>query len=467
MKKICIIIILCLIAVFIWRDRTGAEQGAPVKNSFLKDLPEVKKHNLKNDLKILYLENDLPVTVIYASISYGKLHETAANAGISDVVVRALQISGTSLYPGNTMYQKLESIGGQIQIAAGWETIDIEIKVLSEHSTLAFSILGDLIRNPLFNETDLQSAKKLVLEKIIRDRDKPEEAGVLKLREIIFGGTGYGSVPGEKSISGIDLSAVKELWKRYATGNNITLAVSSSMDNNAINRFAEKEFSILGKGIKEYYTFMPEKALSDIKSSSGVIYLIPRELEQATIYIGTLSPDIKYDGNYALYLMNYILGGGSFTSRLMYEIRVKRGLAYSVFSVLRNRRNTGVFISFVQTRNETVREALTIMNENINKMQKEPVTDEELKWAKESIKNSYIFRFNTIYDILGNYIEMEYNGLDADYYKKYLNNINKVTGSDVLKESRNLFGQGLVTVIVGKKDLEKELSSFGQVVICK
>jgi len=465
MKKISLIIAVFILTALLPWNKTGAEQSASLKNNFLQDLPEVKKYRLKNDINILYIENDLPVTVIYASVSYGKLYETAEDAGMSDMIVRALQISGTAAYPGNSLYQKLESIGGQINIAAGWETIDFEIKVLSKHSSLAFNILGDILRNPVFDEAGIQSAKKLVLEKIKRARDKPDETGILKLREIIFGGSGYGSVPGEKSISGIDSSAVKQLWTRYVTGNNITLAISSSIGESEIKFLAEKEISSLGKGVKEYYTFSPAKALSGIKSSSGIIYLIPRELEQATICIGTLSPDIRYNGNYALYLMNYILGGGSFSSRLMYEIRVKRGLAYSVFSVLRNRRNTGVFISFVQTRNETVREALKIMIENIDKMQKEKVTDEELKWAKESVKNSYVFRFNTIYDILGNYLEMEYNGLDEDYYKNYLNNINNVTVSDVLTESGKLFSQGLVTVIVGKKELEKELSSFGKVIV--
>lgn len=466
MKKLYIIFAICILIPVISSNKTGAEQSASVKKDFLQDLPEIKKYRMKNDINILYLKNDLPVTVIYASISYGKLYETAGNAGISDLMVRALQISGTVAYPGNTLYQKLESIGGHIQISAGWETTDIEIKVLSRHTDFAFHIIGDLLSSPVFDEAGVKAAKQLALEKIRRDNDKPEESGVLKLREIIFGGAGYGAVPTEKSISGINSSAIQQLWKKFATGKNITLAVSSSMQDDSISKLAEKELSAMGKGLREQYSFNPVKALAGLKSSSGIIYLIPRELEQATIYIGTLSPDIRYNGNYALFIMNYILGGGSFNSRLMNEIRVKRGLAYSVFSMVRNRRNTGIFISFVQTRNETAGEALSLMYDNIKRMYKEPVSDEELKWAMDSIKNSFVFRFNNIEDILGNYLEMEYNGLDESYYKNYLNNINKVTAAEVLSESGKLFGQGLVTVIVGKRTLEKELSSYGKVVLC-
>jgi len=151
----------------------------------------------------------------------------------------------------------------------------------------------------------------------------------------------------------------------------------------------------------------------------------------------------------------------------MNEIRVKRGMAYSVYSLVRNRRNAGVFISFAQTRNESAPEVLSLMHENIKKMYSEPVTGEELDWAKESVKNSYVFRFNNIDDLLGNFLEIEYNDLDAGYYRDYLANINKVTAGEIAEESGKMFGQGLVTVVVGSRNLEKTLSSMGRVVICE
>jgi len=466
MKKISIsLAILSLIILFSW-NKTVAEPLKSIESDFLSALPEVKKYKMKNDVNILYIKNDLPITVIYASISFGKMYESGANAGIAEVLNKTLTISGTAAYPGNSLNQKLEAIGGEIHISAGWETLGIEIKVLSKYSDLAFNILGDLLKNPVFEDAGVKSARQLVIEKMKRDMDEPEEIGVLKLREIIFGGAGYGAVPTEKSISGIDPGSLKQLWKRFATGGNVTIAVSSSNDEGKIISLAEKELREIAKGNKEYYEVNKDKILSDLKSTSGIIYLIPLELEQATIYTGTFAPDIKYNGNYALYMMNYILGGGSFSSRLMNEIRVKRGLAYSVYSLVRNRRNAGVFISFVQTKNESVHEVFSLMHENIKKMYSEPITDEELEWAKKSVKNSYVFRFNNIEDLLGNFLEIEYNDLDADYYRNYLENINKVTSAEVVEESRKMFSQGIVTVVVGSRKLEKELSAYGKVVIC-
>jgi zinc protease len=453
-----IIVVLFLVLIFSL-DKTEAN------TDFLSSLPKVKKYQMKNDLGILYIKDELPITVLYASISFGKMYEDSANAGIADTLTRTITIAGTGSYKGNTLYQKIESIGGTISISAGLETIGIEIKVLSKYTDLAFNILGDILKNPIFEEDGVSSAKKLVTERIMRGMDKPDEIGVLKLREIIFCGSGYGATPTVKTIERINPESLKYVWKKFATGSNINIAVSSSMDENSIKSFAEKELSGIEKGKRETYAVDRNKIIESVKSSAGKIYLIPMELEQATIYTGTLAPDIKYEGNYALYTMNYILGGGSFNSRLMNDIRVKRGLAYSVFSVVRNRRNVGVFIGFVQTRNESVAEVISLINSNIKKMCNEPIDNDELQWAKESIKNSYIFRFETIEDLLGNYLDLEYNGLSRDYYENYLNHINNVTASKITDESKKLFGLGLITVVVGNINLKNELSSLGEVVV--
>ncbi|MCL1865387.1 MAG: insulinase family protein [Spirochaetes bacterium] len=466
MKKFLTVIILFSILIVSW-DRTEAEslKQKQTNGSFLSSLPKIKKYKMKNDLDILYIKDELPVTVIYASISFGKMYEDSGNAGIAETLTTTISISGTDSFRGNTLYQKIESIGGTIRINAGLETIGIEIKVLSKYGDLAFNILADILKNPIFEDDGLSSAKRLVLSKIMRSMDEPDEIGVLKLREIIFCGSGYGASPSAKSIEGTNPDSLKQIWKRFATGRNISVAVSSSMDENSIVSLAEKELSGIERGNKETYSVDKDKVINSIKSSAGKIYLIPMELEQATIYTGTLAPAVKYDGNYALYAMNYILGGGSFNSRLMNDIRVKRGLAYSVFSLVKNRRNTGVFIGFVQTRNESVPEVLSLINSNITKMRSEPVDADELQWAKESIKNSYIFKFETIEDILGNYLDLEYNELSGDYYENYLTNINNVTVSKITDESKKLFNHGLVTVVVGNINLKKELSSLGEVVV--
>ena len=122
-------------------------------------------------------------------------------------------------------------------------------------------------------------------------------------------------------------------------------------------------------------------------------------------------------------------------------------------------------MSFVQTRNEQAAEVISLMKDSISSMYRNPVSVEELDWARESVINSYVFNFAKTTDILSNYLQIEYNDLDRNYYRDYPVNIRKVTPLDIQRESGFLFRNGLVTVVVGKKTLAESLKSFGNVVI--
>ncbi len=431
----------------------------------LDGLPPVTTSELPNKLKLLTIRDELPRSVIICTIGFGKMYEDSTNAGISELLAKEISIAGTVKYPGNNLSSRLEAVGGSIGITAGWENITVEINVLARDTELAFDVLGDILLNPVFNSDALNYSKSLVMENFKREMDDPSNAGFTKLREIIFNGKGYGSTLSGKSIGPVKTGDLDALWKRITAGGNICIAVSSSVDGDKLKSAAAGKLSAVRSGDREYYTAENDSLLLEIKAKSRNIYLLPKELEQATIITGTIAPDIKYDGDYSLFLMNYILGGGSFNSRLMNEIRVKRGLAYSVFSLVRNRYRTGVFMSFAQTRNEEAANVISLMRNNINKMAEEEVTAEELSWARESVTNSYVFNFAKTSDILDNYLQIEYNNLDRGYYRDYLKNISKVTPVDIKRESGLLFSKGLVTVVVGSRKLEESLKKYGNVVV--
>jgi len=431
----------------------------------LEGLPEVYTSDLDNGIKVLTIDDELPRTVVICSIGSGRMYEDSSNAGISELIAQEISIAGTKNYPGNELNRRLESIGGEISITAGWENTVIVIKVLSRHTELAFDILGDILAGPVFSDDGIRHSKKLVMEKFIREMEEPSYAGFVKVREILFEGKGYGATLSEKSINSFSSKMLENRWKHFVKGGNINIAVSSSLKRDELLKMAGASFSGIRKGEGEYYSVSNESLISRLKDKAGNIYLLPRKLEQATIITGTVAPDMGYSGNYSLFLMNYILGGGSFNSRLMNEIRVKRGLAYTVFSLVRNRYKTGVFLSFAQTRNEEAGNVLSLMKENIYKMSKEGVSEEELSWARESVKNSYVFNFAKTSDLLENYLQIEYNNLDRRYYRDYLKNIAGVTRDDIKRESAALFGKGLVTVVVGDRKLADSLRKYGNVVI--
>ncbi len=428
-------------------------------------IPEVKSFTLDNGVKVFTISDELPRSEIIVSLSYGRLFEDGSNAGLSEVIAGTLLLSGSSRYPGDSLTDLLESAGGSISVDAGWESITISVKVIERHTGLAFDIIGDLVLNPLFNEDSVKYSAGHVYEKHRRQMDDPAAKGMSALREIVFNGKGYGASITRQSISSITEKTVRDTWTRHTTGGNIIVSVSSSIGSDRIGRLSRKSFGPAKSGGREYYTTDIETVRSQIAAKSRNIYLIPADYDQATIICGTPAPDVKYGGNYAIDVMNYILGGGSFGSRLMTDIREKRGLAYSVFSYVAARYGAGFFLCFAQTRNEEAANVLSLMKTNISRMYNEPVPGDELAWAKSAITNSYVFNFSSVARILSMYFTMDYYGLDKDYYSKYTSRIEAVTSKEIIDESRKLFSEGLVTVVVGKRGIENGLSKYGNVVI--
>ena len=185
-------------------------------------MPSVSTSSLDNGVKLFYIKDELPQTVVYATMGYGKLYETEKNAGAAELLTGMLSVAGTSKYKGNELYRTLEDVGGEIGFIPGWENITVQVKVLARHSDLAVDIIGDVLENPLFTRDALTAAKSRVIQKIRRNRDNPESRAFSKLREVIFGGRGYGATATEESIASADLDSLKNLWEKHCRGANIS-----------------------------------------------------------------------------------------------------------------------------------------------------------------------------------------------------------------------------------------------------
>ena len=186
-------------------------------------------------------------------------------------------------------------------------------------------------------------------------------------------------------------------------------------------------------------------------TEKGETVLIDRDIAQATILFGNPGVDRANPDYYALLVMNHILGGGSFSSRLMEEIRVKRGLAYALASFFSARRHQGSFQVFVQTKNGTVREAIALTVEQLRRIRNEPVSEKELETAKKYLIGSFPQRFATQKELADFLTQVEYFGLGADYPERFPALIRAVTRQDVLRVARTyLHPENPVLVVVGK-----------------
>ena len=428
-------------------------------------IPDVEKTELKNGLRVFFIADSLPQTTIVASIKMGKLYEDAETAGQSALLARTLSIAGSKNYPRSSLHETVEAMGGRLSISSSWEQTVISLKVLSRFSEKAVAIVSDLLMHPNFNSDDFKTAQSLVIDDIKRSHDEPASIAFEKARYLIFNGKNYGAVATVDGVRSYILDDITGLWNNHVKAGNVLIGINSTIPLKTFRAMLEPRLGSMTGGEPLSYTVNAGEVRDSVKSKSGRIFLYPKDIPQATIVVGTIAPAVRDEGTYALSVMNYILGGGSFNSRLMNEIRVKRGLAYAVQSIMRFRYKTGVFLSYAQTENRSVGTVLDLMVKNINAMTTGYIRDDELRWAQEAINNSYIFNFDTSMNVLSRYLELEYNDLPRDYYHQYLGKINSVNQQEILHESKRVFDAGLVRVVVGKRELQKVLASYGEVII--
>ena len=428
------------------------------------EMPEVKSFKLENGIRIFHIKDELPLVTIVVSIGYGRLYETKSNAGMSSLLARTISLAGSKKYPGPILHEKIDSMGGKISVFSSWESTVVLIKVLKRFKNEAFDIITDIVHDPNFDMNYLETAKSLISDEIKRKYDDPADIAFQKTRELIFNGDGYGSVMTEKKIRSYTMDMIREAWGKYYQAGNMMVGISTSIPYHTIKLMAAENFSVFKSGREMNYVVDQINIMKKIKKNNGQIFFYPKDIPQSTIVVGTIAPPLKNKGYYALKILNYILGGGSFNSRLMREIRVKRGLAYAVQSIIRMRHRGGVFLAYAMTNNKSAGDVLSIILDNIKDLSKKSPLASEISWAKNSISNSYIFKFDTPMNLLMNYFDIEYYKLPQDFHSNYIKRLNMVNDDDLLNESRRLFKNGLIKVVVGKKSLAEKLKDYGNIV---
>jgi zinc protease len=407
-----------------------------------------------NGVPVFYVQDTLPQCTVYVSIGVGSLYENATNAGISQMAALVLSLGGSKNYPNINEY--IDATGGRYSVSASFETVTITMRVHQEEALKAFAILADLMANPLFDEKLVATARFMCKQQIQQKQDDPMTIAMEKARQYVFGDSSYGAVMTSKSVDAVNVSMLQQFWKQYVVKENVRIGIVTSLKKDIIlNQITQLTYAIPG-GIAVDYSVDMEKAIKNV--SSKELYFIEKDIPQSTIVIATVAPSIKNNKRYALEAGNYILGGGSFNSWLMDEIRVKRGYAYSTGSIVRMRKNTGLFLAYAQTSTATTLATIEIMENVLANFVKNGPTQQQLQWAKESLLKSYIFEFNSLRDIVQYYMWLDYNRLPKSYIQEYPDGITSVKNNDITMSFESIVS-GYVIVVVGNNDVKQQLDA--------
>jgi predicted Zn-dependent peptidase len=343
---------------------------------------DIRKRVMKNGLTVATeVMPHLRSASLGVWVKSGSRFESIACCGISHFIEHLL-FKGTKTRSAAKIAQEIDSVGGQLNAFTEKEYVGFYAKVLDEHLPFAFDLVSDIVLNPVFPPNEIERERNVIFEEINMVEDSPQELILDLYLEKFWKGHALGRpISGtKKSVAGITRQDVRKHFKDNYTASNMVIAVAGNIRHSEVYKLAERYFSSLDRGIAVNPGLPP-------KACAGRFIRRKAHLEQTHICLGTPSPAIASEEQYCAHLLCNVLGGGM-SSRLFQNIREKRGLVYSIFSMLNLYRDTGSLVVYAGTASEKTKEVIDLTLDEFRRLREQLIPAQELKRAKENIKGS-------------------------------------------------------------------------------
>jgi zinc protease len=424
-------------------------------------IPKSDRLTLKNGMKVYLLEDhELPIVNVTAYIATGGIYEPTEMTGLAGITGALIRSGGTLSLKPDQLDSELEFMASSIESSMGDDSATLSMSTLTKNLDRTLELYADVMMKPGFDKSRFDLTVKNTIEGIRRQNDDPKGIASREYNRALYENHPLGRVATMESVSKVTLEDVTSFHKRYYRPSSVILAISGDFNKKELVAKLEKLF----EGWQPEEQKLPEVKVPDTTPKKQTLFA-RKQVSQSVVRMGHLGIEKNNPDQYAIRVMDYILGGG-FTSRLTQEVRSNQGLAYhagSRFDI--GRRFPGTFMAETETKSGSTVKAITLMEEIIAGMTKEPVSDEELTQAKESIINSFIFGFTQPNSIVTQQARLEYYGFPDRYLENFRDNIARVTRDDVLRVARKYLHPDAMTIVVVGDDrkFDQPLSVLGEV----
>lgn len=408
-------------------------------------MPPVQRMVLPNHLVLLICEeHSLPFVTFQLLINSGSRQDPSGQEGLANLTARGLLL-GSLNRSVNTLNEEVDFMGASLNASVGKDVATLSLRILKKDLDKGFDLFMEALRRPAFPEEEIRREIEKTLAAIQSGEDEPGEVAEKEFQKTLFLKSPYGHpVEGTKeSVPRLTREAVLRFYQTYYHPNNSIFAVVGDITVEEIKRKIIPHLIQwpMAEILKVPFTVAFAKERKMIK--------IDRGITQANIVLGQAGISRDNPNFYPFTVMNYILGSGGFSSRLVEEIRIKRGLAYSVTSYFDAAKYPGSFQIVLQTKNSSAREAISIALQQMERIRKESVSEKELEGAKKYLIGSFPMRLDTQGKLAGFLTQVEYYDLGLDYAKKYPVLIRSVTREDVLRVAKKyLHTKNTILVVV-------------------
>lgn len=395
-----------------------------------------------------YVQEDksLPLFNISAIVNCGDLYVPKDKTGLGTVLGDQLIKGGTAGKEGPAIEERIDFLGGSLNFMVGERTSTLTLSVLAKDLDEGLATFFDVLRNPAFREEPLKLAKARFVEQLRQANDQP--SGVLnrEYERLLYGDNAVTWQPTKATYESVTAVDLKAFHAKYFTPKNVILAVSGDFSKAALKAKIDK----LAAGWKGGAPAFPALPKSFPSPEPGV-YFIQKAINQGYISLGHLGLEDTNPDYFAVQVMNFILGGGSFTSRITTKVRSDEGLSYNQGSRFTYRWGLpGTFAGYVQTKSSTVGYAISLIKAEFDRIRTQPVSDAEMETAVNYYLESFADSFQSAQVTMANFANLEMTGKPMDYYKTYRAKIQAVTKARVQEvANKYIHPDKLAIMIVG------------------
>ncbi len=410
--------------------------------------PNVDTFKLDNGI-VGYLVSDrsLPFVMVSVTAKAGDIYDPSDKVGLTTLTAMTMRTGGAGDLSPEKFDAAVDNIGSTLSISSSAETTVATLKVLTDDLKEGLGLLSDMLYAPKFDALRASTAKSKLLESILRDKDDPQVySRILFLEEIYGDNSPWARVPTKASIDAIKLNDMELLAQRLFSAPNILIAVSGDVDVKGFTAVANAAFSRAKKDAVSWPD-VPKVSL-EFKPSEKIV---KGPKSQSYVRMGHLGVRRHNPDWFALNVLATILGGGNFKSRLMEDLRTKRGLVYSIGAGFTQGRDYGVFSVRFSTPQAKADEAISLAKNHVSEMATGgDVGEVEFDFAKRSLLASAIFDMASPSAIALDRVNFEIFGYPPDYWVYSYRALQNVTRADVMNAAKKyLHPDGLKVLVLG------------------
>ncbi|HCI52853.1 MAG TPA: peptidase M16 [Gallionella sp.] len=410
--------------------------------------PVIEHWQSASGAKVLFVEDhDIPMLDVAVSLSAGSRFDTEAKGGVAGLVHGMLDL-GSEGMTEDMVSSGMADIGAQLAGGLDQDRASLNLRTLSHQAerVRALAIMARVLQHPVFPEAILAREKARLIAALKEAETKPESIASRAFQKAVYGAHPYAmQVSGEiASVEKISVQDLQDFYRAHYAAGQAVVAIMGDVTRAEADAIAQQLTGELPAGVES--SAQPQVEMQIPASELRIAH----PATQSHILIGAPGMSRSDPDYFPLYVGNYILGGGGFVSRLMNEVREKRGLAYSVYSYFMPLKQPGAFQIGLQTKKEQADDALKLVRKTLSDFVVKGPTEKELLAAKQNIVGGFPLRIDSNKKILEYLSVIGFYDLPLSYLDDFTSRVERVTVRQIHEAfARHIQPERMATVIVG------------------